>query len=89
VYGLVGNSYVQRRAISVGVDGYRRDFHFATGSRYAHRDLTAIGYQDLFEHRGDERLNEKGKSENITFAFSQLRFLSCLVSGVVELRFAS
>lgn len=65
---LIGNAHVQRRAIGVGVDGDGRDAHLATSSRDTDCDLSAIGDEEFPEHHGKESLNEKGKSEHVTFA---------------------
>ena len=48
--GFVGHAHVQRRAIGVGEDGHRGDFHFAQRADDAHGDFAAVGNQDLAEH---------------------------------------
>ena len=53
--GLVGEAHVQRVAVDVGVDGDRLDAQLAAGADHAHRDLAAVGDQDLLEHAGSER----------------------------------
>ena len=46
---LVGLEHVQGLAVGLGEDGDGRDAHLAAGANDAHRDLTAIGDQDLRE----------------------------------------
>jgi hypothetical protein len=51
-YGLVGEPYVLRVAVGLGVDGNRSQSHLVAGADHAHRDLAPIGDQDLLERRG-------------------------------------
>ena len=50
VFGLIGHAHVQRGAVGIGVDGDAGDAHFAQRADHAHRDLAAVGDQDLAEH---------------------------------------
>ena len=50
VVGVIGFADVQRLAIHVGEDNDRLDAHLAAGANDAHRNFTAIGDQDSFEH---------------------------------------
>ena len=46
---LVRVAHVQRRPIAFGVDGDRRHAQLAAGADDAHRDLAAVGDQNLFQ----------------------------------------
>jgi hypothetical protein len=48
--GLVGDPHVQRVAVGLGVDRHAGQAGVLAGSSDAHRDLTAVGDQDLL-HR--------------------------------------
>ena len=62
VVGLVRLAHVERGAIDVGEDGDRADTHLAAGANHAHRDLTAIGDQDLLEHRSAPEIVMQGRA---------------------------
>src|SRR5690606_9129364 len=62
VPALVGEAHVQGVAVDVRVDGDRLDAHLAAGAHHAHRELPAIGDQDLLEHGGLRRLRVRGQS---------------------------
>ena len=47
---LVGDAHVQRVAVRLGVDGHAGETGVLARSRHTHRDLTAVGDQDLL-HR--------------------------------------
>src|SRR5207344_1249734 len=47
--GLVGLSDVEGQAVRLRVDGHRLDSELATGPDDAHRDLPAVGDEDLAE----------------------------------------
>ena len=47
---LVGCAHMEARYIGLGKDGDGLDSKFLTGTNYAERDLTAIGYQHFLEH---------------------------------------
>jgi hypothetical protein len=49
--GLVGLLHVERMTVGVRVDGRRADAHLGTSANHTHRDLAAIGDQDLSKHR--------------------------------------
>jgi hypothetical protein len=49
--GLVGLLHVERMTVGVRVDGRRADAHLGAGANHAHRNLAAIGDQDLSKHR--------------------------------------
>ena len=49
---LVGHLHVQRVAVGVGVDGDAGDAQLAAGADDAHRDLAAVGDQDLVVSAG-------------------------------------
>ena len=49
MHRLIGIAHMQRRAIHIGIDGYRRDAEVARGADDAHGDFTAIGNQNLVE----------------------------------------
>src|SRR6185437_2774720 len=51
VVGLVRALDVRRVAVQLRIDGHARDPHLLQGARDADRDLTAVGNQDLAEHR--------------------------------------
>ena len=51
-YGLVGEAHVQRVAVGLGVDRDRADPHLVAGADDAHRDLAAVGDEDLLERGG-------------------------------------
>ncbi len=44
---LVGVPHVQGRAVTLGIDGHRRQVHFPARANDAHGDLAAVGDQDL------------------------------------------
>ena len=48
--GFVGFADMERGAVDIGIDGNGRDADFAAGANDAHRDLSAIGDQNLLEH---------------------------------------
>ena len=48
--GLVGEPYMQRIAIEIGVDRHGRDAELAGGADDSDRDLTPVGDQDLLQH---------------------------------------
>jgi hypothetical protein len=52
VRGFVGHADGERGSVGIGVDGYARDVHFAESANEADGDFTAIGDQDLAEHKG-------------------------------------
>ena len=51
---FVAAADVQRGAVRIAVDGDRADAHLPAGARYPHRDLAAIGDQDLADAHGGE-----------------------------------
>ena len=59
--GLVGETDVEGIPISVRVDGHRGYPKITTGSDQPDGDLSAIGYQNLSEHRGLNRLGGNSK----------------------------
>jgi len=48
---LVGELYMERVRVGRGVDGYGLDAHLLARADDAHRDLAAVGDEDLLEHR--------------------------------------
>ena len=52
---LVGHEHVQRLAIGLRVHRHRRDAELAAGPDDTHRDLAAVGDEDLPERRRHER----------------------------------
>ena len=50
VFGFVGHADVAGGAVGVGIDGHTGDAHLAQRADDAHRDLAAIGNQNLAEH---------------------------------------
>ncbi len=50
--GFVGHPYSQGGSIGVGIDGDARDIQFTKPANEADGDFTAIGDQDLTEHKG-------------------------------------
>src|SRR6478736_10463277 len=64
---LVAGRDVQRVGIRFGVHSYGKDAKTLRGARNAHRNLAAIGYEDLVEHsgsinHGDTEATEKTKA---------------------------
>ena len=58
--------HVQGLAIGLGEDGDGRDAHLAAGANDTHRDLTAIGDQDLREegrHNGGDNSRPLGREQ--------------------------
>ena len=53
VRGFVGHTHMERSAIGIRVDGDARDPHLAQRANDAHRNLAAIGDQDLAEHEAE------------------------------------
>ncbi len=47
---LVGEANVERVGVRLRVDRHRRDVELPTRANDAHRDLAAVGYEDLREH---------------------------------------
>jgi hypothetical protein len=47
---LVGCAHMKARGIGLGIDRDGLNAEFLTGTNYAERDLTAIGYQHFLEH---------------------------------------
>ena len=50
--GFIGHADGERGAVGVGINGDARDVHVAEGANEADGDFTAIGDQDLAEHKG-------------------------------------
>src|SRR5262245_27870204 len=84
VYRLMYNSHMKRGSIVVRIDFNGRDAQFTTAASYANRNLASIGNQYAFEHRRKESLNEKGKSEHLTFASFRNQNPKSVFSGVAE-----
>ena len=47
---LVGKAHVQRVAVGLAIDGDGLDAQLFAGANHPQRNLTAVRYQDLFEH---------------------------------------
>ena len=50
--GFAGHADGERGSVGIGINGYARDVHFAEAAHEADGDFTAIGDQDLAEHKG-------------------------------------
>ena len=48
---LVGIANVERRAVAFRIDSDGRNAHFAAGTDDAHRDLAAVGDEDLLHSK--------------------------------------
>ena len=81
VKSLVGIADVQRFAVRVGIDGHRADSHLAAGAHHAHRDLAAVGYQNLPKHRSSGRFLSSRSYSGIFPCFLG-GFVSRLVSSM-------
>ena len=53
---LVGEPHVERVPIGLGEDGHRADARVPARPHHAHRDLTAVGDEELSEHVAPRRL---------------------------------
>ena len=50
-HGLVGEAHVERARVGLGVHGHGADAELLASADDAQRDLTAVGDEDLLEHR--------------------------------------
>jgi hypothetical protein len=86
---LIGHANGERGSVGIGIDGYARDIQFAKTANKADGDLTAIGNQDLTEHKGpivagsgsfsiqfdDRRAPASGFQGGVTEGFDEVRLL--------------
>src|SRR5690606_8045906 len=52
--GLVGELHVERLGVGLGIDREGFDAEFAAGAHDAERDFTAVGDEDLLNHKNEE-----------------------------------
>ncbi len=64
---FVAHTHVQRARVGLGVHRDRADAQALARARHSHRDLAAVGYEDLVEHlpRGNRQGAEDAKESKI------------------------